>query len=67
MEFREPNKYDAYAKIKRTIESCITFVQLNAAENMIRFHFKMFEDEYLRNQLDIDSMVKMDKLFDKND
>lgn len=67
MEFREPNKYDAYAKTKKTINSCTSFTQLRAAERMIHFHYKMFEDEYLRNQLDTDSMVKMNELLDKND
>lgn len=45
------NKYDVYKKIQRVIDSCITYQQLVVADRLIRLHFTMFGDEYLRNSL----------------
>lgn len=45
------NKYDAYKWIQRVIDSCITYPQLVVADRLIRLHFTMFGDEYLRNSL----------------
>ena len=45
------NKYDAYNWIKKVIDSCVTYQQLVVADRLIRLHFTMYGDEYLRNLL----------------
>ena len=68
------HKYDVYKWIEKVIDSCVTYRQLVVADRLIRLHFTMFGDEYLRNSLNahhdwvydnmIKSMVDEDNLTD---
>lgn len=51
MAARSNNKYDVYNWIKKVIDSCVTYQQLVVADRLIRLHFSMSGDEYLRNSL----------------
>lgn len=54
-QFNEPNKYDAYIKIKSVMKSCKNYQQLSVAERMIHLHYEMFGDDFLWNKLNWDS------------
>lgn len=45
------NKYDAYAKVKRTIESCRTLAHLKATEEMYKNFRRLYDDEFLRDEI----------------
>lgn len=45
------NKYDAYAKVKRTIESCRTWAHLKATEEMYENFRRLYDDGFLLHEL----------------
>lgn len=45
------NKYDAYAKVKRTIESCRTLAHLKATEEMYKNFRRLYDDDFLRDEI----------------
>lgn len=49
---RKVNKYDAFLKAKRVIESCKTYVQLTNARKYYHLFENMYHDTYLNSELD---------------
>ena len=48
MKYELHNKYDAFTKVKKVIESCKTNEQLNVASSMLdNFELYYDEDDYL--------------------
>lgn len=39
-----PNKHEAFDKVRKSIQSCNTSIQLNAAEHLMRNFSRMFND-----------------------
>ena len=46
------NKYDAFMKAKRVIESCKTYAQLINARKYCNLFENMYHDTYLNSELD---------------
>lgn len=49
---RKVNKYDAFIKAKRVIESCKTYAQLTNARKYYHLFEDMYHDTYLNSELD---------------
>lgn len=49
---RKVNKYDAFMKAKRVIESCKTYAQLTNARKYYHLFEDMYHDTYLNSELD---------------
>ena len=67
MKYELHNKYDAFTKVKKVIESCKTENQLNVASSMLN-NFKLYYDEddhYLLNTLNNIRFNKRSELIDK--
>ena len=67
MKYELHNKYDAFTKVKKVIESCKTNEQLNVASSMLN-NFKLYYDEddnYLLNTLNNIRFNKRSELIDK--
>ena len=68
MKYELHNKYDAFTKVKKVIESCKTENQLNVASSMLN-NFKLYYDEddhYLLNTLNNIRFNKRSELIDKS-
>ena len=68
MKYELHNKYDAFTKVKKVIESCKTNEQLNVASSMLN-NFKLYYDEddnYLLNTLNNIRFNKRSELIDKS-
>ena len=68
MNYELHNKYDAFTKVKKVIESCKTENQLNVASSMLN-NFKLYYDEddhYLLNTLNNIRFNKRSELIDKS-
>ena len=70
MNYKLHNKYDAFTKVKKVIESCKTENQLNVASSMLD-NFKLYYDEddhqYLINTLRRVIFYKRSELFGKDE
>ena len=67
MKYELRNKYDAFTKVKKVIESCKTNEQLNVASSMLD-NFELYYDEndqYLLNTLRSVRYNKRSELIDK--
>lgn len=67
MKYELHNKYDAFTKVKKVIESCKTENQLNVASSMLD-NFELYYDEndqYLLNTLRSVRFNKRSELIDK--
>lgn len=68
MKYELHNKYDAFTKVKKVIESCKTNEQLNVASSML-YNFELYYDEddhYLLNILRSVRFNKRSELVEKN-
>lgn len=45
------NKYDAYVFVLKALKSCKTDTQLTNARKLIEYHFDLYEDMWLREEL----------------
>lgn len=67
MKYELHNKYDAFTKVKKVIESCKTNEQLNVASSMLN-NFELYYDEddhYLLYTLNNIEFNKRSELIDK--
>ena len=48
---RKVNKYDAFLKAKRVIESCKTYAQLTVARKYYHLFEDMYNDTFLNSEL----------------
>ena len=46
-----PDKYVAYKKCEKTINSCVTVEQFSNAANLIAIHYKLYGDNFLKEKL----------------
>lgn len=56
------HKYDVYKWIEKVIDSCVTYQQLVVADRLIRLHYSMYEDDYLRSSLNAHHDLACDHL-----
>ena len=54
------NKYDAFMKAKRVIESCKTYEQLTNARKYYRLFEDMYQDTFLSSELNTIFFNKVD-------
>lgn len=57
---RKVNKYDAFIKAKRVIESCKTYAQLIVARKYHHLFENMYHDTFLNSELDTIFFNKID-------
>ena len=70
MNYKLHNKYDAFTKVKKVIESCDTDEQLIVASSMLRNFVELYYDEddnqYLINTLRSVIFYKRSEIFGKD-
>ena len=70
MNYKLHNKYDAFTKVKKVIESCKTNEHLNVASSMLHNFVELYYDEddhqYLINKLRRVIFYKRSELFGKD-
>lgn len=57
---KKKNKYDAFLKAKRVIESCKTYAQLTAARKYYYLFEDMYQDTFLSSELNTLYFKKVD-------
>ena len=62
MKYELHNKYDAFTKVKKVIESCKTNEQLNVASSMLD-NFELYYDENDQYLFNILRSVRLNKRF----
>ena len=60
MMIQTKNKYDAFMKAKRVIESCKTYEQLTNARKYYRLFEDMYQDTFLSSELNTIFFNKVD-------
>lgn len=57
---KKKNKYDAFMKAKRVIDSCKTYAQLTNARKYYHLFENMYHDTFLNSELDTIFFNKID-------